>query len=147
MSGGSALYFVQGTNPGEYYLANQGEPNAKTDLVVDGNAELHLRGLDEGTYSLKEITAPNGYNIATEELEVVLTDAESDGRLDGQVGGQDVDPNGTGIATVEFENSKGFTLPVTGGMGTVVFVATGIVVAGLGITLLMVVFKKNRATK
>ena len=142
----TAMYFVS-TEAGKYYLANESDAGRTTELQVDSNGKLYIYGLDEGTYRLKETKAPDGYTLATNPTEIVITDANKDGRLEGQVDGQDVDPNGTGIYKVTVTNSTGFQLPVTGGMGTVVFVATGIVVAGLGITLLMVVFKKNRATK
>ena len=136
--GSDVQYFVR-LSDGVYYLANQGDSGATQTLVVDSQGKLTIRGLDAGTYSLKETKAPDGYNLKTEPDQIVITDADPDGILD--------NGDGTGIYKISVENSQGFTLPVTGGMGTVVFVATGIVVAGLGITLLMVVFKKNRATK
>ena len=135
--GSDVQYFVR-ISDGVYYLANQGDSGATQTLVVDSQGKLTIRGLDAGTYSLKETKAPDGYNLATEPISIVITDDDLNGILD---------DGETGIYTTNFENSQGFQLPVTGGMGTVIFVATGIVVAGLGITLLMVVFKKNRATK
>lgn len=135
--GSDVQYFVR-ISDGVYYLANQGDSGATQTLVVDSQGKLTIRGLDAGTYSLKETKAPDGYNLATEPISIVITDDDLNGILD---------DGETGIYTTNFENSQGFQLPVTGGMGTVVFVATGIVVAGLGITLLMVVFKKNRAAK
>ena len=135
--GSDVQYFVR-ISDGVYYLANQGDSGATQTLVVDSQGKLTIRGLDAGTYSLKETKAPDGYNLATEPISIVITDDDLNGILD---------DGETGIYTTNFENSQGFQLPVTGGMGTVIFVATGIVVAGLGITLLMVVFKKNRAAK
>lgn len=164
LSGDTAQWFLPGDTAGVYYLANEGdtkgevatapeteggeEPVTATQtLSVDGQGKLYIYGLDEGTYKLKETKAPDGYNLKTEADTIVITDTDKDGKLDGQVEGQDVDPNGRGIYTITVENSKGFQLPVTGGIGTVVFAATGIVVVGLGMTLLMIVFKKNRAAK
>ena len=134
--GSDVQYFVR-ISDGVYCLANQGSGATQT-LVVDSQGKLTIIGLDAGTYSLKETKAPDGYNLATEPIPIVITDDDLNGILD---------DGDTGVYTTNFENSEGFQLPVTGGMGTVIFVATGIVVAGLGITLLMVVFKKNRATK
>lgn len=117
-------------------------------LEVDDQGKLYLYGLDAGTYKLQEIEAPDGYNLATEPITIEIVDNDLDGKLDGnKEDGTEIDPNGTGIYTITVENSKGFQLPVTGGIGTVVFAATGIVVVGLGMTLLMIVFKKNRAAK
>ena len=164
LSGDTAQWFLPGDTAGVYYLANEGdtkgevatapetkggeEPVTATQtLSVDEQGKLYIYGLDEGTYKLQETKAPDGYNLKTEADTIVITDTDKDGKLDGQVGGQNVDPNGTGIYTITVKNSQGFQLPVTGGIGTVVFAATGIVVVGLGMTLLMIVFKKNRAAK
>ena len=164
LSGDTAQWFLPGDTAGVYYLANEGdtkgevatapeteggeEPVTATQtLSVDGQGKLYIYGLDEGTYKLKETKAPDGYNIKTQADTIVISDTDKDGKLDGQVEGQEVDPNGTGIYEITVENSEGFQLPVTGGIGTVVFAATGIVVVGLGMTLLMIVFKKNRAEK
>ena len=61
-----------------------------------------------------------------------------DGALDDEEGT-------TGIYKLTFPNTKGFQLPVTGGAGTVAFVAGGIIFVGLGILLLVAVAKKNNS--
>ena len=129
------LYFVN-TAEGVYYLANSTDPGATQTLAVDSNGKLYINGLDTETYSLLETKAPDGYNKVTTPIEIPIADTDMDGILD--------DGDGTGIFKVNFPNSQGFQLPVTGGMGTVAFVAGGIVFIGLGITLLAVVAKKNR---
>lgn len=135
MSGVDTLYFVR-TADGVYYLANSTDGGATQTLAVDASGKLHINGLDTGTYSLVETKAPEGYNKSNTPAEIVITDTDVDGILD--------DADGTGIFKINFQNSQGFQLPVTGGMGTVIFVAGGIVFVGLGITLLAVVVKKNR---
>ena len=62
-----------------------------------------------GTYSLVEIKAPQGYNLLDKAESVVIANA-----------------NKEDIVTVE--NSKGIQLPSTGGIGTTIFYAAGIVV-------------------
>ena len=133
------LYFVK-TADGTYYLANEGDADgqATTNLVVDNNSKLRIYGLDTGTYSLTETKAPDGYYKATTPKTITITD-EADG-IDGILD----DGDGTGIYKANFQNSSEFQLPVTGGMGTVIFAAGGIVFIGLGILLLTVVVKKNR---
>lgn len=133
------LYFVK-TADGTYYLANEGDADgeATTNLIVDNNSKLRIYGLDTGTYSLTETKAPDGYYKSTTPKEITITD-EADG-VDGILDNGD----GTGIYKANFQNSSEFQLPVTGGMGTVIFVAGGIVFIGLGILLLTVVVKKNR---
>ena len=133
------LYFVK-TADGTYYLANEEDADgeATTNLVVDNNSVLRIYGLDTGTYSLTETKAPDGYYKATAPKTITITD-EADG-VDGILDNGD----GTGIYKANFQNSSAFQLPTTGGMGTVIFAAGGIVFIGLGILLLTVVVKKNR---
>ncbi len=132
---GQALYFVKVAD-GVYLQANEGDQDATTTLIVDGNGRLGIGGLDVGTYSLKETVAPEGYNIASNPVEVIIADDDVNGILDDE-------DSSTGIYSLSFPNSEGFTLPVTGGIGTVVFVAGGIVFVGLGIALLVVAMKKK----
>lgn len=136
-SGADTLYFVK-TADGVYYLANSTDTGATQTLAVDANGKLCLYGLDTGTYSLTETKAPEGYNKATTPATITITDADLDGLLDDGT---------TGIFTLNFPNGQGFQLPVTGGVGTVLFAAGGVVFVGLGITLLAVVIKKSRARK
>lgn len=130
------LYFVK-TADGVYYQANSSDTGATTTLVVDNNGKLNIFGLDEGTYSLTEKKAPAGYNKATESKEIKIADANLDGALDDETGS-------TGIYKLTFPNTKGFQLPVTGGAGTVAFVAGGVVFVGLGIALLVIAIKKGK---
>ena len=133
------LYFVK-TASGIYYQANQSDSGATTELVVDDNGKLYINGLDVGTYQLKETKASDGYNITTEIKTITIKDDNLDGVLDDEEGT-------TGIYKLTFTNTKGFQLPVTGGAGTVVFVAGGIVFVGLGILLLVIANKKKNLHK
>ena len=133
------LYFVK-TAEGTYYLANEGDSDGETtNLVVDNNSVLRIYGLDTGTYSLTETKAPDGYYKATAPKTITITD-EADGVVDGILDNGD----GTGIYKANFQNSSAFQLPTTGGMGTVIFAAGGIVFIGLGIVLLVVSKKKAK---
>lgn len=129
------LYFVS-TAAGVYYLANNTDGGATTTLAVDTNGKLYIYGLDTGTYSLKETKAPAEYNLSTTAVPITITDDDKDGALDDEEGT-------TGIVTLSFQNSKGFQLPTTGGMGTVIFAAGGIVFIGLGIVLLIFAIKRK----
>lgn len=133
------LYFVK-TASGIYYQANQSDAGATTELVVDDNGKLYINGLNVGTYQLKETKSSDGYNIATEIKTITIKDDNLDGALDDEEGT-------TGIYKLTFQNTKGFQLPVTGGAGTVAFVAGGIVFVGLGILLLVIASKKKNLHK
>ena len=133
-----ALYFVKIAD-GTYYLANQGDQGEITqDLAVDSNGKLYLYGLDAAEYSLTETKAPDGYNKSTTSTPIIITDDDVNGALNDEQG------TTTGIVKVKVENSQGFQLPVTGGIGTVIFAASGIVFVGLGLVLLTVVIRKNK---
>ncbi len=127
------IKFVQ-TADGTYRVAKADEEGAET-LVVDSDGVLNLQGLDLGTYYLKEIKAPGGYNLLQNALEIKLTDTDKNGELD-----NDADNVLTGIQVV---NSKGFNLPVTGGIGTVLFTVVGVVLMASGV-LLVLVYRKKR---
>ena len=46
--------------------------------------------------------------------------------------------------TLTVENDNGFQLPVTGGMGTILFTAVGILLMGAAVILLIFAVRKNR---
>lgn len=135
-NGSEKLYFVKATD-GVYYQAKNTDVGATKNLIVDSKGKLNIFGLDEGTYSLKETKAPAEYNKSTETKEIKIVDANLDGALDDETGT-------TGIYKITFPNTKGFQLPVTGGAGTVAFVAGGVVFVGLGIALLAIAIKKGK---
>ena len=127
---------------GTYRIATEDDIGTPSDpgdvaetLVVDSNGVLNLQGLDLGTYYLKEVKAPGGYNLLQNAVEIKLTDADKNGKLD-----TSTDNVLTGIKAV---NSKGFNLPVTGGIGTVLFTVVGVVLMASGV-LLVLVYRKKR---
>lgn len=132
-----------------------------TDTTVDPVAKatsnekgyLEMKGLDEGTYTLKEITAPNGYALDPSTHTVVISAVYNpDGTLASY--SVTIDDNSTSTYTATYENNelkeitgdstttviKNSTLgglPTTGGMGTYIFIIIGItiiaVAAGMAI--------------
>lgn len=137
------LYFVNVS--GKYYQANSSDTGATNTLEVDSNGKLFLYGLDEGSYTLKETKAPEGYNISTTTSTITIADTDLDGAIEDGVG-DDTD-GATGIFTLNFPNSSGFQLPVTGGIGTTIFATCGVLFVGLGIILFVVFVRKSRQTK
>lgn len=85
-----------------------------TQITTDETGKFNIEGLEQGTYYLKEITAPAGYNKLTEAIKVVVG---KDGVI--TVGSSTV------TETVTIENNQGATLPETGGTGTTVFYILG----------------------
>ena len=99
------------------------------------------KGLDDGTYVLKETTPPNGYN-PIDPLKFVITatyQIESDnpqltGLTGGTLGTGDI---ATGVITTNVENRAGATLPTTGGMGTTLIYAVGGILVLAAVVLLV----------
>ena len=130
------IYFIKSSD-GVYYLGKKGEDNATTNLVVDNNGLLSLRGLDEGEYIVTETHAPDKYNISTTAYEVEIKDTDMDGNLDG-----DED----GIFSFQFPNTKEFIIPLTGGKGIYLFLILGAIFILLGIVV-FIVSKKRKNNK
>lgn len=115
--------FALKNSEGKYYKLEETNDKKKvtwvdqekdaTVLTSDKNGELEFTGIKAGTYKLKETKAPDGYNLLTEEKEVVLKD--------GTNGADTV----TMEATSDVENSSGTQLPKVGGAGTKLFALVG----------------------
>ncbi|KXB72288.1 SpaH/EbpB family LPXTG-anchored major pilin [Peptoniphilus sp. DNF00840] len=115
--------FALKNSEGKYYKLEETNDKKKvtwvdqekdaTVLTSDKNGELEFTGIKAGTYKLKETKAPDGYNLLTEEKEVVLKD--------GTNGADTV----TMEATSDVENSSGTELPKLGGTGTKLFALIG----------------------
>lgn len=113
------------------------------------NGEFSVTGLDDGTYTLKETKAPAGYNLPASDFEVKITATTANGQDWAEDPATaltkiDVTVNGTagtgdkqaGTAAIVIKNTKGSTLPSTGGMGTTVLYVAGaaiVLVAAFGI--------------
>ena len=135
-----------------------GTLNETTDVIMTSaaNGTFGVSGLDDGTYYLLELKAPNGYNLMEDELEIVITATTANGQnWNGQANtaltalavqtrmGDEVPANGNGdvtdgVVAIQVTNNQGATLPETGGMGTTLFyVIGGLLVVGAGILLVV----------
>ena len=117
-------------------------------------------GLDDGVYYLKETKAPQHYNLLSNEIELTITATTINGQtwegkepkdaltaLSINVGdATESVPGDTSIGAVSMnvENSKGSTLPTTGGMGTTVFYVVGSILV-LGAAILLITKKRMSA--
>ena len=88
--------------------------------TVGKDGILRFEGLKSGEYTIKEIKAPEGYNILTEELNVTITWDETTGDFTYEGA---VDNNG--VARITIVNQAGDELPETGGIGTTMFYIIG----------------------
>ena len=107
----------------------------------------------EGTYYIKETKAPKEYNLLKDTIEVNYTIKYSgSSKLNNRHQTATVSiTNSYGTVTdighlhYEIENKKGFTLPITGGMGTVIFSVLGIALVLAG--LLVISASRKKAAK
>ncbi|WP_418438757.1 SpaA isopeptide-forming pilin-related protein [Catenibacterium sp.] len=100
------------------------ESGQNVELVSSKDGEINIEGLKQGTYYLKEIQAPKGYNLLKSSIEIVV-------REDGKI----LVKNEI-VEKVKVQNNKGSLLPSTGGMGTtLIYVVGSILVLASGIVL------------
>lgn len=147
ISEGEALRFIP-SNEGVYRLAKEDEQSIGTAVLTVGSehaandmkGKLRLVGLDAGTYYLKETKAPAGYNKISTPIEITIADSDYDGGV--EVGEEDLV---TGLVPVTVQNSQGFELPTTGGIGTVLFTAVGVALMGAGLVMFFLNRKRRKA--
>lgn len=131
-------------------------------LTTGEGGVVSQSGLANGTYYLVETKTAEGYNLLNAPVEVKLNIAYTTTTTTKKV----YDANGVQTAFVKSEvttvfegydegsdvthtetiiNKKGFTLPTTGGMGTVIFSALGIALVLAG--LLVITASRKKAAK
>ena len=100
--------------------------------TVSSDGTLRFEGLGEGTFVIKEIKAPAGYNPLDEEIEVTITWNEETKEFE-YTGAADVN----GVARVTIVNQAGTELPSTGGTGTTIFYIVGGILVLAAVVLLV----------
>lgn len=117
-----------------------------TKLKTNATTNVAVEGLDEGTYFLKEVTTPVGFNSLTSDVEVQIT--SSCNTLSGAtytVKYKMADVEEFTITddekVVPIENNRGTTLPGTGGIGTTIFYVVG---GGLMVAAAILLITKKR---
>lgn len=123
---------------GTYRVATEEETKAEgftSANIFAGN--VIIKGLDEATYYLKEITPPNGYNLLADLVEVIVTaNYDDEGVSTTLVSGAKDELVTYDQDKVTVINTTGNELPSTGGMGTVLFLTIGsLMVLGFGVLL------------
>lgn len=117
-----------------YQVATNG---SVTEITTDETGRFELQGLDAGTYYLKEIEAPAGYN----KLDTVVTVTIDH---DGKINATDEEPGD--VTQIGVNNQSGTELPSTGGIGTTIFYVLGSALL-IGAVVLLVARKRMNAEK
>ncbi len=128
-----------------------------TVLVSGADGLFKVIGLDDGTYTLTETKAPDGYNLLPNPITVKVEATTTNGHsyankpadaltaLKIDVAGTKADGDKTtGIVETTVTNNIGATLPETGGIGTTLFYLFGGLMAA-GSALILVVRRRADA--
>lgn len=108
------------------YVPAVGEDTIAT-LTTDPNGGILIHGLAKGTYYLKETKTNAGLNLLSEPIIIEVS--------------EEVDSDY--IISMNVINKSGFTLPQTGGMGTLLFILIGGVLIAGGVFLMTRTGKKR----
>lgn len=113
---------------------------AGEQMFSDDKGQFNVKGLDAGTYYLKETSTPTGFNTCPVTTVVIKANhTENNVDLNGStINGKDVGASGLSTTIV---NKQGTTLPSTGGMGTTLFYVIG---GGLMVAAIVLLVTKKR---
>lgn len=126
-----------------YRAANQGSANAgpipgadnvygirvnETPLITDQDGVVTVRSLAPGEFYLVETKAPTGYQLLSKPVHFLLkldgVDLQGNGAAQSMA--QAILPEEGGIPGVQVMNTDGYNLPKTGGAGTALYAALGL---------------------
>lgn len=118
---------------GDFYfpIKDATDKKAVKEMYSDKDGKFNIKGLDAGTYYLKETTPPAGYS-ACDIPPVTIKATHTEER---------VDLDGSTLSTTIINNKSGITLPSTGGMGTTLFYVIG---GGLMVAAIVLLVTKKR---
>jgi len=107
------------------------EQKDATVITTDDAGRGAFIGLEDGTYTLKEIKAPAGYNLLTDTIDITIEGSDSD--------------DTTLTVEADVANNTGSQLPSTGGTGTTVFYILGTIL--MMASALFFIYKKQRGAR
>lgn len=131
-----------------YQVALQGS----NELSVSADGTFTILGLGEGTYYLRELSTAEGYALPNEDIALTLVGERSAGEytgrldaaqctVDGQQGNASVQDGTLYLSVI---NPRTFYIPNTGGAGSWMFTAGGLLIIAGGVVYLAVSRKKKR---
>ena len=114
--------------------------DAGVEMFSDEKGQFNVKGLDAGTYYLKETSTPTGFNTCPVTT-VVIKANHTENNVD--LNGSTINDEGVGASglSTTIVNKQGTTLPSTGGMGTTLFYVIG---GGLMVAAIVLLVTKKR---
>lgn len=119
---------------GDFYfpIKDVTDKKAVEEMYSDKDGKFNIKGLDAGTYYLKETTPPKDYNAcADKEIVISATHDVNHVELD----------SSKLSTTIINKKAGGITLPSTGGIGTTIFYVVG---GGLMVAAIVLLVTKKR---
>lgn len=139
------MTFAQDAETGVYTV----DATGAAALTTNTDGKICVKGLESGTYYLKEIPTQSGYVLLKDPIAIVINGNSSDGMATATVGGETVTMTQDGNSESAFVpltvvNNKGFDLPQTGAAGTALFAIIGIVLAAVAGGLLFFLRRSSK---
>lgn len=161
-------YFVKAElnkSEGVYYVtAHVDAKENATHFVPTASGRVIVKGLEDDSYRITEVRTDNGYTLLKKDIEVVISQTETDSLCDDVAGSVDhhlltvsakvdgnpvtmLEDNGSANAEAPLMvvNTRGFDLPETGDNGTMVFTIVGILLMASAVAVLLAIFHKKSA--
>lgn len=105
--------------------------DAGDEMISDNKGQFNVKGLDAGTYYLRETKTPDGYSACADKKIVISATHD----------GNNVSLSGNLSTTIINKKTGGITLPSTGGIGTTLFYVVG---GGLMVAAIVLLVTKKR---
>lgn len=123
-----------GQNAAVYRKAKAEESGV--EAITPAFGKIQFKGLDAGTYYLKETTTPDGYNKLTGPIKIEITPTYEKEKLTKYEVKYTYNDKVVVVSsdkkdqspTIEVENKSGTELPNTGGIGAVIFTIAGVAI-------------------
>lgn len=108
------------------------DKKAVEEMYSDKDGKFNIKGLDAGTYYLKETKTPDDYSVCADK-EIVISATHD---------GNHVELDSSKLSTTIInKKAGGITLPSTGGIGTTIFYVVG---GGLMVAAIVLLVTKKR---
>lgn len=154
----SGAEFTLSNSSGKYYHYDSTDKTGNSVTWVDGsvnatvleteNGSVAINALADDTYTLTEITAPDGYNLLSNTITFTVSGAKVTEVKYGDNTSSDVvsfDSTDTSLV-ITITNTAGTELPLTGGIGTWMCGVIGLICSGSAGCLLMCRKRKTAKT-